>query len=215
MCKYRVIVVSPELILNDNRFNVLWESKHFISRLFNISIDEAHCIKQWGKDFRPDYANLGRLRWLVPSHIRFHLVSATLPDHLLNDVMEKMYMRKATTEIIRRPNDRPNIHIMVEEMKYSPSGVHDLERILRLRLRARGGEIGFKFMIFAKSRKDTEDGAQKMWDELNLLPDLKVKIVWFHSGMSTAFRQETLQKLRDGEIWGLFCTDAAGMVSTH
>ncbi|KAF8873284.1 hypothetical protein CPB84DRAFT_1690860, partial [Gymnopilus junonius] len=57
----------------------LWECKNFTSHLFNISINEAHCIKHWGKDFQPDYANLGCLQWSVPSHVRFHLVSATLP----------------------------------------------------------------------------------------------------------------------------------------
>jgi superfamily II DNA helicase RecQ len=58
---YRVIVVSPEKILSDRRFNGLWESKRFTSRLFNVSFNEGHCISQWEKQFRPEYAELGRL----------------------------------------------------------------------------------------------------------------------------------------------------------
>jgi superfamily II DNA helicase RecQ len=58
---YRVIVVSPEKILSDRRFNGLWESKRFTSRLFNVSFNEGHCISQWEKQFHPEYAELGRL----------------------------------------------------------------------------------------------------------------------------------------------------------
>ncbi|PPQ97754.1 hypothetical protein CVT26_001802 [Gymnopilus dilepis] len=205
--QHRAIVVSPEKILNDSRFERLWENKKFTSRLFNISFDEAHCISQWGKKFRPEYADLGRLRWLVPRHVCFHAVSATMPEHILNDVRAKLQMRFDRTTIIRCSNDRPNIYIMVEEMKYPASSAKDLERILRLQVC--NVTPPPKFMIFANKRKETESIVEKLWQDLP--EDLREKIIWFHSGMSSKFREKAIQQLRDGEVWGFLCTDAAGM----
>jgi superfamily II DNA/RNA helicase len=45
-----------------------------------------------------------------------------------------------------------------------------------------------------------------------LPPDLQDKIIWFHSGMSAEFREEAIKKLKNGDMWGFWCTDAAGMV---
>ncbi|PPR03854.1 hypothetical protein CVT26_000852 [Gymnopilus dilepis] len=203
-CKYRVIVASPERLLNDGRFSILWESKKFVSRLFNISFDEGHCISQWG-DFRPEYGELGRLRWLIPSHIRFHVVSATMPDLVLKDVKSKLQMRSDTTTVIHLSNDRPNIHIVVEQMDFSASSKKDLARILNLK----NGTPPPKFLVFTNKRLETEEAVREEW---KCLPDeLRDKIVWFHSGMSAEFRAEAIERLKKGELWGLFCTDAAGM----
>lgn len=98
---------------------------------------------------------------------------------------------------------------MVEEMKYPASSTQDLERILRLRVC--GASRPPKFMIFANKRKETETVVETLWQDLS--EDLRRMIVWFHSGMSSEFRENAIQQLRNGEIWGLLCTDAAGMVS--
>ena len=210
-CHYRVIVVSPEKILSDRRFNNLWESKRFTSQLFNVSFDEGHCISQWGKQFRPEYAELGRLRWLLPSHVCFHVVSATMPELVLEDVKKKLNMQPNQTILIRCSNDRPDIHIMVEKMQYSPNSIDDVERILRLRIL--NADKPCKLMIFANARNETEEKAEHM---RNCLPlDLRDKIMWFHSGMSPEFREEAIENLKNGDIWGFWCTDAAGMVRVN
>ncbi|KIK76015.1 hypothetical protein PAXRUDRAFT_18508 [Paxillus rubicundulus Ve08.2h10] len=60
--KYCVITVSPERILTDSHFQVLWKLKKFGDKLFNVTFDEGHCISEWGDDFRPLYGQLGNLR---------------------------------------------------------------------------------------------------------------------------------------------------------
>ncbi|KAG2134983.1 P-loop containing nucleoside triphosphate hydrolase protein, partial [Suillus cothurnatus] len=185
--KYRVLAVSPERILQDARFKKLWKSKTFTDNLFNITFDVAHCISEWGKDFRPLYSELGNLRWYLPHHVRFHAVSATMAPHILLDVQSKLCVRSYNLAKVVRSNDRPNIHLMVQEMKYPRNTCHDLTRILSLE----EGTPPEKFMIFVNSRDQAEGVCNSLCKDLP--SRLRHKI------------------LTNGEIWGICCTDAAGM----
>ncbi|KAH9032208.1 P-loop containing nucleoside triphosphate hydrolase protein, partial [Lactarius hengduanensis] len=180
--KYRVIITSPERILNDRRFLDL----------------------QWSGDFRPDYANVGRLRWMVPARVVFYAASATMPCYVLAHVKTLLQMRSDTREI-RLTNDRPNIHLAALEMLDPLNSSHDITRVLRFD----GDPPPPLFMVFCNDRKETE---RLCLYARSLAPvDCVDKLLWFHSGMSTDFRTKTIEKLRTAKIWGVFCTDAAGM----
>ena len=85
--KFRQIVVSPEIAISAAfRTAVLSKRGEFSDKLQAVCIDEAHCISLWGGSFRTDYANLGVLRGRFPSNVPFIIASATLPDHILNDI---------------------------------------------------------------------------------------------------------------------------------
>ncbi|KAI0083691.1 P-loop containing nucleoside triphosphate hydrolase protein, partial [Irpex rosettiformis] len=91
-CKYRVVIVNPELALAvDGPFQKLWKDRGFVSHIISIVWDEAHCISSWSS-FRKDYAEAARLRNLLAEEIPYLVVSATLPDKVLNNVMQALKM---------------------------------------------------------------------------------------------------------------------------
>lgn len=129
-----------------------------------------------------------------------------MPKLVLKDVSIKLQMRPEKTTVIHLSNDRPNIYLVVDEMQSSAVSKNDLARALRL-----NGDCPLpKFLLFANKRLETEEAVREYWKHLP--EELKDKIVWFHSGMSPEFREKAIEDLKRGEIWGLFCTDAAGMV---
>ncbi|KAH9040343.1 P-loop containing nucleoside triphosphate hydrolase protein [Lactarius pseudohatsudake] len=202
--KYCVVITSPKRILNDRRFLDLWKSKRFVNKLRSFIFDEAHCISQWSGDFRPDYANVGRLHWMVPARVVFYAASATMPCYVLAHVKTLLQMRSDTREI-RLTNDRPNIHLATLEMLDPLVSCHDITRVLRFD----GNPPPPPFMVFCNDRKETE---RLCLYAQSLAPvECVDKLLWFHSGMSTDFRTKTIEKLRTTKIWGVFCTNAAGM----
>src|SRR6267154_3416503 len=162
--QYCVIIVSPERILGDVHFQALWKSKKFTSKIFNVTFDEGHCISEWGKDFRPQYSELGNLRWYLPDHVTVHVVSATMPPHILADVTSKLHIRPYNLARVTRSNNHPNISLIVEEMKFPRNTMHDLTRVLDMRL----GDINppQKFMIFTNSRTSAEMTCNRLHSDL-------------------------------------------------
>ncbi|KAI9452135.1 P-loop containing nucleoside triphosphate hydrolase protein [Lactarius psammicola] len=182
--KFRVVITSPECILTDRRFLDLWKSKRFVKKLRSVIFDEAHCISQWSGEFRPEYADVGRLRWLLPAHVVFYGASATMPCHILDHVKALLQMRAGKTREIRLTNDRPNIHLVTLEMLDPLNSCHDILRVFNFN----GDPPPPPFMVFCNDRKETE------------------RLCQFARSHAPA---ELIDKLR--KIWGIFCTDAAGM----
>ncbi|PPQ85891.1 hypothetical protein CVT24_006413 [Panaeolus cyanescens] len=195
--------------MGDKRFQDLWQNKNFTSKLLNISIDEGHCITEWGKTFRPEYRRLVELQWLLPTHIHYHIVSATMSESVVDDIIKTFRMDPSKLHIIRRSNDRPNIQLNIQEMKYSAGSCRDVEEILRTRVWDMDEGKRPLFMVFADSRQETEHGTEIGWE--GLPKEMQKRMIWFHSGMTSHWREEAIQKMRDGEIFGGWFTDAGGM----
>ncbi|KIJ08729.1 hypothetical protein PAXINDRAFT_88443 [Paxillus involutus ATCC 200175] len=92
--KYQVIYTSPEMVISNPHFNGVLCSPNYHEHLIGIVIDKAHCIVQWGGDFRPTYGKPDKLWSFVPTHIPLYITSAMMTLDILSE--EVSFIRNRT-----------------------------------------------------------------------------------------------------------------------
>ena len=132
----------------------------FTDNLISIIFDEAHCISAWGA-FRPEYKDVGCLRFMLPRHIPILITSATLPPLVLDDVKSILQLRNDKLVIFRRSSDWPNIHIFICSIINSLSSFTDLEFIIHNW--KPGCPPPPKFLIFFDDINEIEPSVSKDW----------------------------------------------------
>jgi superfamily II DNA helicase RecQ len=203
--------VSPELLLNDGRFEELWGKKKFTDNIINLVLDEAHVIKEWGGTFRSDYLKIGPIRYQFSRMIPMHLGSATVGPDMVSELTKNLHLRPDSTTVCRLNTDRPNIFLMVQKMKHPANSYEDLAFLIKKNMQP-GDPKPPKFLVFFNSRAEAQAGAEYLRSRLCL--ELRDQIKWFHSGMTDQFRKEEMHALLVGDVYGHAATDAAGMAST-
>ncbi|KIJ09815.1 hypothetical protein PAXINDRAFT_86927, partial [Paxillus involutus ATCC 200175] len=198
----------------DGDFEGLLKSPLFVSRVVSIVIDEAHCLTDWG-DFRPEYRELGRLRYILPSNVPLLVTSATLTKAALSDVTRLLHIRADKLVVIRRSSDRPNIKIGVRKIRYALSSYADLVFLIPAGFKV-GDPPPQKFLIFFDNIPESINTACSLCRRLP--PELRAKIKWFNADMSTTYKEAELENLVSGDIhrtvgetWGLCTTASFGM----
>jgi len=121
---YRVVYTTPEFIVNNFGMLNLMNSN---STLELIAIDEAHCISQWGHDFRPSYRKLTCLREHLPENIPILALTATATPTITKDICANLNLKNVS--VIRASTDRPNLSIWVKK-KSSGGSLADLKEVL-------------------------------------------------------------------------------------
>jgi superfamily II DNA helicase RecQ len=123
------VIVSPEIAGSPAFRKAVISKAKFYSRVWAVCVDEAHCISLWGGSFRPDYADLGVLRGRFPSHIPFIVASATLPEHVLDDIRSKLQLSKDAVHV-SVSNARPNVALSCRAMRHSEESKGDLRFLI-------------------------------------------------------------------------------------
>lgn len=179
----------------------------FMKRCSAVVIDEAHCISEWGANFRKDYRDLEKLRAMVPIGVPFLAASATLPPAVRSEVKARLGYTPSRTYEVNLGNDRPNITLLCSYLK----SADDLDALTPAIQEALDGSELVKSMIFVNTRTE----AYAMCHHLrSLVPDkYKTEIDFLHAGRSRRARQRVLRRFRAGKIKVLCATEAAGMVS--
>ena len=187
--KYRLLYVAPERLVGDggDGFQSLLSSRP----ISFVAVDEAHCISQWGHDFRPEYRQLARLRERWPS-IGLHAYTATATARVRRDIISQLGLRDAT-ELVGS-FDRPNLIYRV--LARSSLKAQILEVLERHR-----GQAG---IIYCSSRKEVDALAQ--W-----LQDTGWRARPYHAGMADDERHRNQDAFLNEDIDLIVATVAFGM----
>lgn len=181
---YKFLYVSPER-LRTPMF------KGYV-REMNVSyivVDEAHCISQWGYDFRPDYLQIGNLRELVDAPVI--ALTATATPQVADDIMERLSFKGKC--LIKSGFERPNLSYIVRRCE------DKLGQLLNVCNGVQGTGI-----VYVRSRKKTEELAA-------FLQANDISSSFYHAGLGQESRTERQEQWKCGKIRVMVCTNAFGM----
>ena len=159
-----------------------------------IAIDEAHCISQWGHDFRKEYTKLGVLKEHFPS-VPVMALTATADKTTREDIMQQLRLKNPN--IFISSFDRPNISLTVLSGYKKPQKLRRIKALMR----KYPGDSG---IVYCMSRK----GAESMAEDL---VDMGYRAAAYHAGMDPAERTATQQQFINGDLQIVCATIAFGM----
>ncbi|CAC5356293.1 recQ [Mytilus coruscus] len=126
--KYSIVFSSPEAALTPGLWRTSLTKGQFHSQIKAVVIDEAHCITQWGGEFRRHYDRLAELRSVVPEKTPFVALTATSTKSMHSEILKKLQMNPNVTKTISKLPERSNI---TYSLKKSSKSVHELEWLLK------------------------------------------------------------------------------------
>lgn len=184
----KLLYISPERVMAEIDYLL----SHIQISLF--AIDEAHCISQWGHDFRPEYTQLGILREKFPN-TPIMALTATADKITRHDIIEQLKLKNAKEFI--SSFDRPNLSLSVKRGYKAAEKMHFILNFIK----ARPMEPG---IIYCLSRKTTEKVAADLRKKsINAAP--------YHAGLSTQERNQTQELFKNDQLMVVCATIAFGM----
>ena len=181
---FKFLYVSPERL--GTRLFLSYVQEMNVSY---IVVDEAHCISQWGYDFRPDYLQIGNLRDIVDAPVI--ALTATATPKVAEDIMERLRFKDGC--LIKSGFERPNLSYIVRRTE------DKLGQLLNICNSVQGTGI-----VYVRSRKKTEELAA-------FLSSNGVSASFYHAGLGALSRSDRQAAWKDDRIRVMVCTNAFGM----
>lgn len=181
---FKFLYVSPERLSTR-----LFLSYLPVMDINYIVVDEAHCISQWGYDFRPDYLRIGELRKRVDAPVI--ALTATATPAVADDIMERLGFREKL--VMRSGFERPNLHYVVRRT------MDKAGQLLSVCNGVKGTGI-----VYVRSRAKTQEIA-------SMLQKNGISASFYHAGLGHETRAERQEAWRNGSIRVMVCTNAFGM----
>jgi ATP-dependent DNA helicase RecQ len=195
--EYTLVYVAPERLTKGGLLDTLAELRPPL-----VAIDEAHCISQWGHDFRPDYLRLREvLETLAPRHVI--ACTATATPLVRDEIVDQLGLDRERTAVILRGFARPNLHLVVSEVdekaRRRREMVAALHRTLGSPAAPRGAAI-----VYAATRRNAEQMAEVVRAE-------GFRVDCYHAGLAPEVRASANARFARGELDVVVATNAFGM----
>ena len=182
---YKFLYISPERL----------SSEIFITKLRRmkvsfITVDESHCISQWGYDFRPSYLNIASIRELLP-HAPILALTATATPEVVDDIQDKLRFR--AKNVFRMSFERKNLNYIVRTTESKE------DELLHILTRVEGSAI-----VYVRNRDKTREIAK-------MLIERGISASFYHAGLDTRDKDKRQQQWTEGSIRVIVATNAFGM----
>ena len=182
------LFLTPEQLAKPEILTMLQEAEPSL-----FVVDEAHCVSEWGHDFRPDYLTMGRAIEALGHPLTLAL-TATAGEDVRNEIVQRLCMRDPA--VIVHGFDRPNLHLAVEKFKTEEE---KLEQLLR-----RVGWAEMPGIVYVSSRRHAEQIAAALIES-------GVEAVAYHGGMTAKQRSPIQDAFMRNEAKVIVATSAFGM----
>jgi ATP-dependent DNA helicase RecQ len=184
----KFLYVSPERLLTE-----MFRARVGKMKVSLLAVDEAHCLSQWGYDFRPPYLRIRELRELLPG-VPCIALTATATEQVRLDIVEKLQFG-ASHRVFQQSFARPNL-------SYSVLSTED--KLKRLQEVVRGVGAGKTSIVYARTRRQTEDTAAYLQQQ-------GVAAAAYHAGLPTEQRSRVQQDWMQNRTHCIVATNAFGM----
>lgn len=181
----KLLYVSPEHLRNQRFIQELR-----MTEVSLIVVDEAHCISQWGYDFRPSYLNIRSLRKIFPK-VNVLALTATATPHVESDILRQLEMKDAA--LFRMSFSRSNLNYIVRNTE---TKIYEIFHILS---RTEGSAI-----VYVRSRKRTREIAE-------YLSSAGISSTYYHAGLDISLKEERQNEWQRSGVRVMVATNAFGM----
>lgn len=193
----KLLYLTPEKLAMSGEMQELLEILHQNGMLARFVIDEAHCVSQWGHDFRPDYMKMGMLKDSFPD-VPLMALTATAPPQVIKGVQRSLKISQG--RVFTMNFNRPNLSFEVRDKPAEArKALEKLYEIISTKFSPR--DVG---IVYCMTKKECEEVANYLFDR-GLLAD------FYHAGQSTTDRQMVQTAWQNGQVSIVCATIAYGM----
>ena len=181
----KILYVSPERLASE-----MFQTKLRHIHVNFITVDEAHCISQWGYDFRPSYLQIASIRE-IKSGIPILALTATATPEVVDDIQERLHFKEKN--VFKMSFERKNLAYVVREAEDKQG---EMIHILQ--------SVGGSAIVYARSRKRTKEMAQ-------LLSQQGITATFYHAGLDPDVKDQRQKAWQKDEVRVMCATNAFGM----
>ena len=186
----KLLYVSPERLSSE-----LFQTKLRHMKVSFITVDEAHCISQWGYDFRPSYLQIAQIRKLVPD-VPVLALTATATPQVVDEIQERLKsanLEDKSFNVFKMSFERKNLAYVV---RHADDKIGELIHILKS---TKGSAI-----VYARSRRRTKEYAE-------IINEAGISATFYHAGLDSSVKDQRQREWQDNKHRVMVATNAFGM----